>query len=58
MVGQGPSCPILLLGEAPPLMTIELLERIANLFEDYFHALNEDVIKDNFVICYQVRSGI
>ena len=39
-------------------MTIELLERIANLFEDYFHALNEDVIKDNFVICYQVRSGI
>jgi len=41
-------------GEAPPLMTIELLERIANLFEDYFHGLNEDVIKDNFVICYQL----
>jgi len=41
-------------GETPPMMTLELLDRIATLFEDYFHQLNEEVIKDNFVTCYQL----
>eukprot|EP01010_Urceolus_cornutus_P003793 NODE_555_length_1550_cov_140.281146_g417_i0.p1 GENE.NODE_555_length_1550_cov_140.281146_g417_i0~~NODE_555_length_1550_cov_140.281146_g417_i0.p1 ORF type:complete len:424 (-),score=89.83 NODE_555_length_1550_cov_140.281146_g417_i0:118-1389(-) len=41
-------------GEAPPLMTLELLERISGLFQDYFGGLTEDVLKDNFVTCYQL----
>jgi len=41
-------------GEVPPLMTLELLERIASLFQDYFGNLNDEVIKENFVVCYQL----
>eukprot|EP01012_Entosiphon_sulcatum_P031780 TRINITY_DN4048_c0_g1_i1.p1 TRINITY_DN4048_c0_g1~~TRINITY_DN4048_c0_g1_i1.p1 ORF type:complete len:441 (+),score=88.40 TRINITY_DN4048_c0_g1_i1:32-1324(+) len=41
-------------GEAPPLMALELLDRIAALFTEYLGTLTEDNLKDNFVTCYQL----
>jgi len=38
----------------PPLMAIEFLSRVADVLIDYLGDLNEDIIKDNFVIVYQV----
>ncbi|XP_021283140.1 AP-3 complex subunit mu isoform X1 [Herrania umbratica] len=40
--------------EMPPLMGIEFLCRVADVLSDYLGGLNEDVIKDNFVIVYEV----
>ncbi|XP_047155105.1 AP-3 complex subunit mu-like isoform X1 [Vigna umbellata] len=40
--------------EMPPLMAIEFLCRAADVLNDYFGALNEDIIKDNFVIVYEL----
>ncbi|KAL8130554.1 hypothetical protein V2J09_019709 [Rumex salicifolius] len=40
--------------EMPPLMGIEFLCRAADLVSDYLGELNEDVIKDNFIIVYEL----
>ncbi|XP_054800548.1 AP-3 complex subunit mu [Prosopis cineraria] len=40
--------------EMPPLMGIEFLCRVADVLNDYLGGLNEDVIKDNFVIVYEL----
>lgn len=40
--------------EMPPLMAIEFLCRVADVLSDYLGGLNEDLIKDNFVIVYQL----
>lgn len=40
--------------EMPPLMGIEFLCRVADVLTDYLGGLNEDLIKDNFVIVYQL----
>ncbi|KAI4313603.1 hypothetical protein L6164_026567 [Bauhinia variegata] len=40
--------------EMPPLMGIEFLCRVANILNDYLGGLNEDLIKDNFVIVYEL----
>ncbi|KAK3023337.1 hypothetical protein RJ639_043524 [Escallonia herrerae] len=44
--------------EMPPLMGIELLAehliKVADVLSDYFGGLNEDLIKDNFVIVYEL----
>eukprot|EP00252_Welwitschia_mirabilis_P024559 TRINITY_DN732_c0_g1_i2.p1 TRINITY_DN732_c0_g1~~TRINITY_DN732_c0_g1_i2.p1 ORF type:complete len:347 (+),score=60.06 TRINITY_DN732_c0_g1_i2:156-1196(+) len=40
--------------EMPPLLGIEFLGRVADILSDYVGGLNEDNIKDNFVIVYQV----
>ncbi|XP_020202689.1 AP-3 complex subunit mu [Cajanus cajan] len=40
--------------EMPPLMAIEFLCRVADVLNDYFGALNEDIVKDNFVIVYEL----
>ncbi|KAG2627913.1 AP-3 complex subunit mu-like isoform X1 [Panicum virgatum] len=40
--------------EMPPLMAIEFLSCVADVLTDYLGDLNEDIIKDNFVIVYQV----
>ncbi|XP_075656625.1 AP-3 complex subunit mu isoform X2 [Castanea sativa] len=40
--------------EMPPLMAIEFLCRVADVLSDYLGGLNEDVIKDNFVIVYEL----
>ncbi|XP_070665587.1 AP-3 complex subunit mu-like isoform X2 [Malus domestica] len=39
--------------EMPPLMGIEFLCRVADVLTDYLGSLNEDLIKDNFVIVYE-----
>ncbi|XP_052193420.1 AP-3 complex subunit mu [Diospyros lotus] len=40
--------------EMPPLMGIEFLCRVADVLTDYLGGLNEDLIKDNFVIVYEL----
>ncbi|KAI9071491.1 hypothetical protein K1719_046534 [Acacia pycnantha] len=40
--------------EMPPLMGIEFLCRVADILNDYLGGLNEDLIKDNFVIVYEL----
>ncbi|KAK4275622.1 hypothetical protein QN277_018669 [Acacia crassicarpa] len=40
--------------EMPPLMGIEFLCRVADVLNDYLGGLNEDLIKDNFVIVYEL----
>ncbi|XP_021690594.2 AP-3 complex subunit mu isoform X2 [Hevea brasiliensis] len=40
--------------EMPPLMAIEFLCRVADVLSDYLEGLNEDLIKDNFVIVYEL----
>ncbi|CAM0955754.1 unnamed protein product [Alopecurus aequalis] len=40
--------------EMPPLMAIEFLSRVADVLTDYLGDINEDTIKDNFVIVYQI----
>ncbi|KAI3954427.1 hypothetical protein MKW92_039894 [Papaver armeniacum] len=40
--------------EMPPLMAIEFLCRVADVLNEYLGGLNEDLIKDNFVIVYEL----
>lgn len=40
--------------EMPPLMATEFLCRVADVLSDYLGGLNEDLIKDNFVIVYEL----
>ncbi|XP_038894968.1 AP-3 complex subunit mu isoform X1 [Benincasa hispida] len=40
--------------EMPPLMGIEFLCRVADVLTDYLGELNEDLVKDNFVIVYEL----
>lgn len=40
--------------EMPPLMAIEFLCRAADVLSDYLGGLDEDIIKDNFVIVYEL----
>ncbi|KAH6819022.1 Clathrin adaptor complexes medium subunit family protein [Perilla frutescens var. frutescens] len=40
--------------EMPPLMAIEFLCRVADVLSNYLDGLNEDLIKDNFVIVYEL----
>lgn len=41
-------------GEGSPLMYVELLERIADVFEVYFYELSEDALRDHFITAYQL----
>ncbi|KAF7805037.1 AP-3 complex subunit mu-like isoform X1 [Senna tora] len=40
--------------EMSPLMGIEFLCRVADVINDYLGGMNEDLIKDNFVIVYEL----
>jgi len=40
--------------DTPPLLVMEFLLRVADVFEGYFESLSEQVIKENFVTVYQV----
>ncbi|KAI5061115.1 hypothetical protein GOP47_0023620 [Adiantum capillus-veneris] len=40
--------------EMPPLLGIEFLCRVADVLSEYFGGLTEDLIKDNFVIVYEL----
>jgi AP-3 complex subunit mu len=41
-------------GELYPLVTIEFLHRVFNIFEEYFGDIEENTIKENFTTVYQL----
>ena len=41
-------------GEIPPLLAIEFLHRVYEIFEEYFGNVEESTIKDNFAMVYQL----
>ncbi len=38
----------------PPLFVIEFLHRVVETFEDYFSECTESIIKENYVVVYEV----
>ncbi|XP_074661834.1 AP-3 complex subunit mu-1-like [Tubulanus polymorphus] len=40
--------------EVPPLFVIEFLHRVMDILEDYFEEATESVIKENYVIVYEI----
>lgn len=40
--------------EIPPLFVIEFLHRIVDTFQDYFSDCTETIIKENYVVVYEV----
>ncbi|KAB7497108.1 UNVERIFIED_CONTAM: hypothetical protein RMT77_004930 [Armadillidium vulgare] len=40
--------------EVPPLFVIEFLHRVVDTFEDYFGESGESVIKENYVVVYEI----
>ena len=40
---------------APPLFVIEFLHRVVDIIEDYFQDCSESIIKENYVIVYEVN---
>ena len=40
--------------EVAPLLVLEFLHRVGDIFTYYFERLNENVIRENFVTVYQV----
>ena len=41
-------------GETPPLVAIEFLHRVFDIFAEYFGDVEETTIKENFATCYQL----
>ena len=42
----------------PPLFVIEFLHRVIDVFTEYFSECNERVIKDQYVIVYEVSDQL
>ena len=40
--------------ECPPLFVIEFLHRVVDTFEDYFSECTESIIKENYVVVYEL----
>ena len=40
---------------APPLFVIEFLHRVVDIIEDYFQDCSESIVKENYVVVYEVR---
>merc|ERR1711871_256476 len=40
--------------EVPPLLVIEFLHRICDVLQDYLGEVSEEVVKENFVLLYQL----
>eukprot|EP00004_Rigifila_ramosa_P010430 TRINITY_DN2228_c0_g1_i1.p1 TRINITY_DN2228_c0_g1~~TRINITY_DN2228_c0_g1_i1.p1 ORF type:complete len:424 (-),score=93.06 TRINITY_DN2228_c0_g1_i1:50-1174(-) len=40
--------------DTPPLLILEFLHRVADVFKDYFTVLSEESLKENFAIVYQL----
>lgn len=49
-------CPVQ--GDVPPLLVVEFLSRLCEIFKDYFGNVNEDALKNNFVIVYQLLEEV
>jgi AP-3 complex subunit mu len=44
------------INEVSPLFVVEILHRAVDIFEDYFGECNETVLKENFVVVYEVNA--
>lgn len=44
--------------EVPPLFVTEFLHRVVDTFDDYFSECTESIIKENYVVVYEVYSII
>eukprot|EP00002_Diphylleia_rotans_P029490 TRINITY_DN6010_c0_g1_i11.p1 TRINITY_DN6010_c0_g1~~TRINITY_DN6010_c0_g1_i11.p1 ORF type:complete len:416 (-),score=98.71 TRINITY_DN6010_c0_g1_i11:297-1544(-) len=42
------------LEDAPPLLVLEFLHRMVDVFEEYFNIVTEETLKDNFTTLYQL----
>ena len=42
------------MSEVPPLFVVEFLHRVVDTFEDYFGECSEAIIKDNYVVVYEL----
>lgn len=40
--------------EVAPLLVIEFLHRVVDIFEDYFNDCNESIIKEHYVVVYEL----
>lgn len=40
-----------------PLFVLEFLHRVVDIFEDYFGECNETIIKEHYVIIYEVYAN-
>jgi len=49
-------CPVQ--GDIPPLLVVEFLSRLVEIFKDYFGSVSEEVIKNNFVVVYQLLEEV
>jgi len=49
-------CPVQ--GDVPPLLVVEFLARLVEIFKEYFGPISEDVLKNNFVIIYQLLEEV
>jgi len=43
-----------IMSEVPPLFVVEFLHRVVDTFEDYFNECSEGVIKENYVVVYEL----
>jgi len=43
-----------IMSEVPPLFVVEFLHRVVDTFEDYFNECSEAVIKENYVVVYEL----
>lgn len=42
------------MSEVPPLFVVEFLHRVVDILEDYFNDCSEAIIKDNYVLVYEL----
>merc|ERR1711997_990795 len=43
-----------IMSEVPPLFVVEFLHRVVDTFEDYFNECSEAIIKENYVVVYEL----
>lgn len=46
-----------MVAEMPPLLVVEFLHRVVDLFHDYFGGADDTAIKENFSTVYQVGTS-
>ncbi len=53
-IGSFHAAKLMFMFAVPPLFVIEFLHRVMDIFEDYFTDCNESIIKENYVVVYEV----
>ena len=44
--------------QVPPLLVLEFIHRIGDVLQDYLGEVREDVVKENFVLLYQLLDEV